>query len=156
MATIRDLAEPRAGQPGSPWRTDLLPANFRGALFHVESGSKENGRRIVMHEYPKKDYPYAEDMGRRAYEFSVRGYCITYPYDAGVSLYSRDYRIARDLLEAELTSGIPGPLQLPTMNPIVVVCPRWRLIEEERFGGYCIFDMQFQELGLRPGEALPD
>jgi DNA circularisation protein N-terminus len=143
MGTIRDI--------DNPWRKDLLPAHFRGAQFHAEMGAKESGRRIVMHEFPKRDQPYAEDMGRIHYEFTVRGYCIAYPHDTNVSLYRRDYRIARDLLQEELSRGLPGPLQLPLLDPMIVVCPRWRLNEEERFGGYCTFDMTFQELGAPPG-----
>ena len=56
-----------------------MPARFRNARFHVDSAVRESGRRIVPHEYPKKDVPYAEDMGRRAREFTIRGYIIVYP-----------------------------------------------------------------------------
>jgi hypothetical protein len=31
-----------------------------------------------------------------------------------------------------------------------VVCTRYRLTEEERFGGYCTFDMSFVEYGIKP------
>jgi len=157
---ITDLAS-RSGVILSPWRSELLPASFRGVHFHGESGSKESGRRIVVHEFPKKELPYAEDMGRRAYEFSVRGYCISYPYDTdssdeGYELQLRDYRIARDALDAELVRGEPGVLQLPTMQPMTVVCPRYRLSEEDRYGGYCVFDMQFSEYGQKLGETPAD
>jgi|SRR5262245_49456701 len=144
--------------PNTRWRDELLPASFRGAAFHCEAGSWECGRRIVQHEFPKKDLPYAEDMGRRAVEFTVRGYCIAYPGNpigapvAGggqVTLYQRDYRQPRLALQRELDSGQPGVLQLPTMAPMMVVCPRYRLQEDERRGGYCVFDMQFQEFGLK-------
>jgi hypothetical protein len=159
--TISDLAYDNQGKVKSPWRHDLQPAQFRNAYFHVDGNSFESGRRIVSHEFPKKNLGYAEDMGRRMYEFTVRGYCIQYPRDmggAGLELYNRDYRIARDLLATELTSGEPGPLLLPTYkgSPIVVVCPRYRLTEEERFGGYCVFDMTFLEQGAPPREPPPD
>jgi prophage DNA circulation protein len=138
--------------PTNPWRQKLMPAFFRGALFHVEAGSKESGRRIVVHEFPKKDQPYAEDMGRRAVEFTVRGYCIAYPMDTPVELYRRDYTVARDRLIAELerTDFRGGPLQLPMLPPMVVMPIRYRLTEEERFGGYCTFDMTFVERGASP------
>lgn len=142
MASIRDIRV--------PWRDALLPASFRSAQFHVEAGSKENGRRIVVHEFPKKELPYAEDMGRRAIEFAVRGYCITYPRDDEPPLYRRDYRIARDLLLAELEKEGSGVLQLPTLPRMTVVCPRYRLTEEEKAGGYCVFDMSFVEYGVAP------
>lgn len=152
MSTIRDIR--------NPWRDALLPANFDGCFFHVEAGSKESGRRIVVHEFPKKDVPYAEDMGRRAIEFSVRAYCIQYPFNTTDApdpvpgdvrfLYMRDYRIARDLLRDRLEIEGSGTLQLPSLPPLRVVCPRYRLSEEERLGGYCVFDIQFVEFGAPP------
>jgi prophage DNA circulation protein len=148
MATIRDLP--------SAWRKDLLPAHFDGRVFHVESGSRESGRRIVVHEFPKKDTPYAEDMGQKAISFTVRGYCIMYPHnEAGditgvASLYQRDYRIARERLQERLETGKAGVLQLPTFKPLMVKCQRYRLSEEDKSGGYCVFDMQFVEAGLQP------
>ena len=53
-------------QSGIAWRSKWMPAKFRNARFHVESAVRESGRRIVSHEFPKRDVPYAEDMGRRA------------------------------------------------------------------------------------------
>lgn len=160
---ITDLARDNEGRIKNPWRADLQPASFQGAFFHVEVNAIENGRRVVMHEFPKKDVPYAEDMGRRAYEFTVRGYCIQYPRDAttnsgGSQLYRRDYRVARDILSDTLSSGTPGPLILPTRKgrEITVICPRYRLTEEERLGGYCVFDMTFVELGVAPRQPPED
>jgi len=165
MSTIRDLAYDREGNIKSPWRADLQPASFGDAFFYTEANAIENGRRIVMHEFPKKNVPYAEDMGRKAFEFTVRGYCIQYPHDRvgndGSQLQQRDYRVARDILSAALSSGDPKPLRLPTMkgasyNEMIVMCPRYRLTEEDRSGGYCTFDMTFVELGAPPKQPQPD
>jgi prophage DNA circulation protein len=139
----------------SGWRGSLMPASFNGARFHCESNGRESGRRIVEHEFPKKELPYAEDMGRHAREFTIRGYCIVFPYDSEFTLYQRDYRIPRDALIAQLETEGPGVLQLPTQPSQMVVCPRYRLTEEERFGGYCVIDMTFQEYGVDPGQLGP-
>jgi prophage DNA circulation protein len=144
VATIRGLAGV------SPWRTKLLPANFGGLLFHVEAGSMEGGRRIVTHEFPKKEFPYSEDMGRKATEFTVRGYIIQFLYDTAVDIYKRDYTIARNKLQDRLDNGQDGILQLPMMLPMRVVCTRYRMTEEEKSGGYVTFDMSFVELGIAP------
>ena len=133
-----------------------MPAHFSGRMFHVESGGRETGRSIVLHEFPKKDFPYAEDMGRRAVEFSVRGYCIQYPSDTTVALYQRDYTVARDLLVERLEQGGAGQLQLPMQAPMIVACSRYRLTEEERAGGYCVFDMTFVEQGAQPFSPVTD
>jgi prophage DNA circulation protein len=133
-----------------PWRKDLRPASYKNALFHVEAGGFETGRRIVVHEFPKKEDPYSEDMGRRAVEWSVRAYCITYVRDTNIPLYKRDYRKARDILIRALTQEGAGVLQLPTIPAMTVVCQRYRLTEEERLGGYCVFDISFVEAGFSP------
>jgi prophage DNA circulation protein len=138
---------PDGSQPS--WRDYLMRASFKGAAFHCESNARESGRRIVEHEFPKKELPYAEDMGRHAREFSIRGYCIVYQADAD-DLYQRDYRVPRDALIAALETEGGGELQLPTQTIQNVVCPKYRLTEEERFGGYCVFEMTFLELGLDP------
>lgn len=152
MGTIRDLP--------SAWRDRLVPAHFDGCEFHVESGTIESGRRIVVHEFPKKEQPYAEDMGRKAVEWQVRAYCIVFPNDSGAIsgslLYRRDYQLARDVLNERLWRGGPGWLQLPTFKPMFVVCQRFRLTEEERAGGYCVFDMSFVERGVRPFTTTVD
>lgn len=146
----------------NPWRDNMLPAKFRDAPFFVEANSTEGGRRIVQHQYPKKDTPYAEDMGRLAKTITVRAYCISYPYDAGTDqwpLFMRDYRLARDILQARLDEGQYGGLQLPYSDSpyakgqnsqITVACERYRMTEDERFGGYCTFDITFVEAGAIP------
>jgi len=139
----------------SIWRAGLMPAAFNGARFHCEANARESGRRIVEHQFPKKDSPYAEDMGRAAREFTIRAYCIVFPSDSGDPLYTLDYRLPRDRLMQQLEAEGPGMLQLPTQTPMRVVCSRYRMSEEERFGGYCVFDMTFLEYGLDPSMLSP-
>ena len=144
MSTIFDIT------PGKPsWRDNWIRATYNNAPFHCEANTRESGRRIVEHEFPKKELPYAEDMGRHAREFTVRAYCIVYPSDND-DLFQRDYRKPRDRLIAALETEGPGVLQLSTQPPQVVVVTKYRMTEEERFGGYCAFDISFLEYGLDP------
>jgi hypothetical protein len=167
MATIRDIH--------NPWRDALLPAMYDGVPFFCDTGIRESGRRAVIHEFPKREFPYAEDMGRKAMQYSVRGYVIAYVRDVGTdptaanqvftsmpvggfaaSLFMRDYRIARDLLQARLDKPGAGVLQLPNMGragaggalTLTAVCSGYRMTEEDRLGGFCVFDMTFVEYGL--------
>jgi len=138
---------------GIAWRQKWMPAMFRNCRFHVETAVRESGRRIVPHEFPKRDTPYAEDMGRRQREFTVRGYIIVYPLDnqgPGLELQVKNYIPARDrLIEALETEG-PAILQLPLLGQLEVACTRYRITEENRTGGYCVFDMSFTEYGKAP------
>lgn len=157
MSTILELSERavRVGQQRTIWRDQLLPATFAGQQFHCEANAREGGQRAVTHEFPKKDLPYTETMGRRAMEFTIRGYCIAYPFNTRYPLYQRDYRTPRNNLINVLDAGNPGVLQLPTQAPMWVVCVKYRLAEEERFGGYCVIDMSFVEYGKTENPA-PD
>lgn len=151
MAGIFDV---RPGRPRVPWRDALLPASFRGAEFHVEAASEDGGRRLVVHEFPKKERPYTEDMGRKTSSYTIRGYLISYVRDTDYPLYQRDYRTARDRLCAVLDEGGPGRLQLPSRPSVIVACDRYRLTEEQRLGGYCTFDMLFVDQGVNDPPPL--
>ena len=86
-------------------------------------------------------------------EFTIRGYTICYPFDTNRPLYRRDYRVPRDQLINILDAGQPGLLQLPTQAPMWVYCTRYRMTEEQRFGGYAAFDMSFVEYGKTENPA---
>ena len=140
-------------ESGIAWRRNWKPAMFRGTRFHVDANVRESGRRIVNHEFPKRDINYAEDMGKRAREFTVRGYIIVYPRDTPGVLQKKNYMPARDRLITSLEQEGPGTLQLPLLGSMEVVCQRYRVTEETRLGGYCVFDMTFTEFGKAPAEG---
>lgn len=143
-------------QSGIAWRSSLRRASFRSAQFHVDTGVRESGRRVVNHEFPKRDAPYAEDMGRKSRSFTVRGYIIVYPKDTGDVLQQKNYIPARDSLILALETDGPANLQLPTLGVLNVACTGYRITEEERFGGYCVFDMSFTEYGVAPATGTRD
>jgi prophage DNA circulation protein len=151
MATIKDIH--------LPFRDNWVPASFRNAMFFTEANSRDSGRRNVEHEFPKKELPYAEDMGRRAKSFTVRAYFITHPFTAQGptldGLYNTDYRVGRDALITALEQPGPGVLVLSTRPSENVVVTRYRMTEEDRFGGYCTFDIEFVEFGLPPQYLTP-
>jgi prophage DNA circulation protein len=121
------------------WRAMLVPAMFRFAPFHVDANARSSGRRIVLHEFPKRDVPYAEDMGRKARTFPVTGYVI-----------GPTYVVQRELLEAALEAEGPGLLILPTLlqrDSIMCQVRDYTVRETRQAGGMAEFDMQFVEAG---------
>lgn len=123
----------------NPWRDRYGEASFRGAIFHVEMQGRDSGRRNVVHEYPKRDQPYAEDMGRRARTFSVAGYLI-----------GPNYLDDKDFLQNALEEEGPGTLKLPMADDQQVSVLRYTIQESRDKGGYCTIDMMFVEAGV-PG-----
>ncbi|ELY2553005.1 DNA circularization N-terminal domain-containing protein [Cronobacter sakazakii] len=58
------------------WKDNLQDASLRGVPFKVEEDEATFGRRVQVHEYPNRDKPWAEDLGRATRRFSVQAYLI--------------------------------------------------------------------------------
>lgn len=119
------------------WRDRLQPASFRGVPFFVDAADLEAGRRVVLHEYPLRDLPSAQDLGRAQRKFGVTAYVL-----------GKDYLDARDRLLEALETGGAGTLILPTWpaQQMVLAAPA-RLSESKEEGGICRIALQFAEAG---------
>ncbi|WP_039659690.1 DNA circularization protein [Pantoea sp. MBLJ3] len=58
------------------WKDNLQDASLRGVPFKVDEDEATFGRRVQVHEYPNRDKPWAEDLGRATRRFSVQAYLI--------------------------------------------------------------------------------
>src|SRR5215203_3377369 len=124
MATIRELSP-------AAWRKRLREASFRGVPFHVETQGRTSGRRTVLHEYPKRDEPYAEDMGRAARRYQITGHVIQkFHLPSGSGFASINYDACRDALVEALERPGPGTLLDPYNNrvgPLMFSCERYSM-----------------------------
>ena len=118
------------------WKNKLRPASFRGAAFGVESHQSEQGRRVVVHEYPGRDTPYIEDLGLKTGTFALRAFCV-----------GRDYMDARDKLLAACNQSGAGQLVHPYLGTLSVVCTGITLTESADEGGLARFDLSFVVAG---------
>lgn len=84
------------------WRDRLRDASFRGVSFSVEDDDASFGRRVQLHEYPNRDKPYTEDLGRAARRLTINAYVI-----------GGDYADQRDRLIAAVETNGPGTLVHP-------------------------------------------
>lgn len=112
----------------------LVGASFRGVTFFVESVERNGGRRAVVHEFPFRDDPYVEDLGREARGYRVEGYVI-----------GDDYLAQRNaLLEAVEADGT-GELVLPFYETIRANCIKYGVRETRTDGGMAVFSLDFAE-----------
>lgn len=125
------------------WKDRLLKASFRGARFHMEDNSREGGRRVVLHEYPMRDDPATEDMGRRARTFTVNGYTIGENYD-----------LQLEALIAACEAAGPAVLTLPNAPPQMVRCDTYSSLSTREEGGFGSIEMTFIEAGGAPGPTV--
>lgn len=119
------------------WRERIQPGSFRGVTFFSDAADGEVGRRVVLHEYPGRDKPYSEDLGRKARKFTLEIY-----------VFGVDYMAARDALIAAFEEAGPGRLMHPyrgemSASVLEVRGPR----ESTREGGMARFSVTFVEGG---------
>ncbi|SFG29521.1 Mu-like prophage DNA circulation protein [Duganella sp. CF458] len=118
------------------WRDQLQPASFRGVPFEMTSTSLTAGRRLARHEYPQRDVPYLEDMGRRAREYKVEAYIIGPGYMSG-----------RDQLLAAVEEEGAGQFVNRYHGTKLVTVAECELSESSEFGGLAKFTLHFVEAG---------
>lgn len=127
-------------------RSDLQPASYNGVEFHVEQSARNSGRRNALHEFPRRDTPYAEDMGRRARKFSVSAYII-----------GPNFAAIRDELIEQLELEGNGILMLPTdqaFDTRQVLVDSYSVVEKRTQGFYVEVDMVFVEAGEDLSEQM--
>lgn len=119
------------------WAEGLREASFREVPFLVDSSESGHGRRGVKYEYPGRDTPYTEDLGRRAREYTIEAFVL-----------GDGYMAARDALLAAIEKPGPGTLVHPTLGSLqVVVLDPARLRETTAEGGMARFSITFTEAG---------
>jgi len=119
----------------------LIGASFRGIPFLVEASERVGGRRTVAHEFPLRDDPYIEDLGRKARTFRVDGYVVGDDY-----VQQRD-----DLLSALEDISGPGELVHPYHGTRRAVCSSVSVRETKADGGLAAFAIEFAEA---PAQSL--
>lgn len=88
----------------------LRQASYRGIRFSVKETEHTGGRRTVVHQYPRRDEPYVEDIGRAAREYSLTAYIV-----------GEDYISRTQKLMAALESPGSGKLVHPWLGELTVV-----------------------------------
>jgi hypothetical protein len=130
----------------SDWKQLLRAASFRGVPFFTDNYGGDHGRRWADHQYPGRDVPYAEDMGRQQRVWHFNGYLIgdTYP-------------ILRTAMVAVCEMAGPGPLIHPTIGIVQAVCRKFSHTEQNDKGRYVALSFEFAEAGqLREPGSLAD
>nr|DAG75384.1 MAG TPA: DNA circularization protein [Caudoviricetes sp.] len=68
----------------STFAEKLRPASFRGVPFSVTESTFTVGRRIHVFEYPQRDKPFVEDLGKSAREITVTAVFAGADYISGM------------------------------------------------------------------------
>lgn len=120
------------------WRDNLREASFRGVPFHVDEHELGGGRRGTLHEYPERDVPFFEDLGRKAREYRIEAYLV-----------GPEYMTARDRLLDALEAAGTGTLVHPYYGAVQVAVSSdgFRARETRDQGGYARISVTFVQAG---------
>lgn len=114
----------------------LRPASFRGVPFQVDSSDMGAGRRTQLHEYPQRDKPWVEDLGRAAREISFEGFVV-----------GADYVEQANKLLAALEEAGPGSLVHPWFGALTVSLKDTARVSFNSALGHARFTLSFVESG---------
>lgn len=118
------------------WKDNLRPATFRGFGFFVKNSQVAGGRRAVQHQYPNRETPFTEDMGRAARTYEIEGYVL-----------GDDYMEAKDELLRVLEKNGPGELIHPYYGSLRVQVSEVSVTESTLEGAIAVFSAKFLEAG---------
>lgn len=114
----------------------LRPASFRGVAFEVNGADFGAGRRVQVHEYPQRDAPYTEDLGRATREVSVEGFLV-----------GADYIEQANRLLAALETAGAGTLIHPWLGAMQVCLKDPARVRFDAGLGVATVSMSFVESG---------
>ncbi len=108
--------------------------SFRGVPFAVIGSGGRNGRKTAVHDYPFRDTPKVEDLGRAGRGFRVRGFvCGTL------------FRSQFDLVLAAVEQAGPGLLIHPTRGVVNAAVLDFDWNEPDGIAGVIEFQFEFLE-----------
>ncbi|RMQ48627.1 DNA circulation [Pseudomonas cichorii] len=116
----------------STWRDRLMPASFRGVGFFINSDSVPVGRRGQLHEFPQRDEPYFESLGKQAQIHTMSAFVI------GADCFER-----RDKLLEALEAEGAGELVHPWLGRMQVQVGSCTMKHNRGEGGMVQLDLAF-------------
>ncbi|WP_158250773.1 DNA circularization protein [Xanthomonas albilineans] len=114
----------------------LHPASFRGIAFQVNGADCGVGRRVQIHEYPQRDTPWVEDLGRATREIALDAFLI-----------GADYIDQANALLCALETGGPGTLVHPWLGTMQVCLSAPARVRFDAGLGVATVSLSFVESG---------
>jgi len=129
------------------WRDRFTgEGSFRGVPFSIQESPAQFGRRNQLHEYPQRDTPWSEDLGRKARQWSIEAVVI-----------GDDYDLARNALIAAIEAPGAGTLVHPYLGSVQATVGVCQVLDSTAAGGMATFSMPFTEAGVdTEPAATPD
>jgi prophage DNA circulation protein len=109
--------------------------SYKGTEFWCVSHDQSGGRRVTKHQFPKRDKPFPEDLGREGEDISIKIICS-----------GDDYDLERDELIKLFSAEGPGELITPWFGSVFVQHGKYSVTHSRRDGGMCEVSVSFTEM----------
>ncbi|WP_440811149.1 DNA circularization protein [Pseudomonas syringae] len=116
----------------STWRDSLLPASFRGIGFFIEKAVVPVGRKGQLHEFPQRDEPYFESLGKQSQVHTLTAFIV-----------GRDCFEQRDKLLQALEEEGAGELVHPWLGRMQVQVGECSITHNLAEGGIVRLELKF-------------
>ncbi|WP_260927354.1 DNA circularization N-terminal domain-containing protein [Novosphingobium sp. 9] len=123
----------------------IQPASFRGVPFAVTGSDLQGGRRLAKHQYPGRDTPWNEDMGRAARSFRLRGFVL----DGDILTAGGTIDAQRAALITAVEKAGEGTLIHPTLGSLTVKVDQYSIGEGLGANSYSEVEIIFAESGTQ-------
>lgn len=111
-------------------------ASYKGVRFEVTASTITAGRRVVLHEYPFRDTPFAEDLGRRARTVTIDAF-----------IFGDDARAQSERLIAAVESAGAGTLIHPLYGSMQCIATDGTSVSTELCDDYVAVSFSLTEVG---------
>ena len=138
ISNLANSLSARLGGSAGTYFDQLKPASFRGVPFVSLGGNSRFGRRIEVHEYPKRDTPWGEDVGKRTRPYLVAGYVV-----------GDDVIAQRDQMIKACELAGDGTFVHASYGTLNVTMLSLNVIERWEKGRYFEFEFEFIEAGKK-------
>lgn len=118
------------------WKDNLRQGSFRGIEFFTKDSQAAAGRRAVQHEFPNREKPYTEDMGRAGKAWTIQGHVL-----------GDNYFETRDRLIEAFDKKGPAELIHPYYGSLQVQVAEVNISESQLEGAIAVFTAKFLEAG---------
>lgn len=116
--------------------TLFLPGSFNGIQFFLDLSQHDTGKRAILHEFPDRNKPVPEDLGRKGKVFKLTMHLI------GEDVFSQ-----RDRLLKELNRNGRGELNHPYYGRLLVMVQDVSIREDNKVGRFISVEATFLEAG---------
>lgn len=126
--------------------TEYSLGRFRGVPFYIDDGELSGGRRVASSQFPLRDTPFTQDMGRRQRDLSLNLVLVGNGARGDAQRYAsvEDWREA--LIQALEAPG-PGQLEHPRYGTLSMQVDTYRAPDDLRKHNVVYVSVNFVEPG---------